>query len=94
MGRIEELYEAAGRAGLLVEAEVDGQTVAVDFRSSDETVLDALALSADYTIRFPRSVLPDLAAGDSIYIDGTSYRVREIRSVGDGSEQRATLTRL
>ena len=94
MVRIEDFYEAAGRSGLLVNAEIDGHTVAVDFRSPDETVLDGLALSADYTIRFPASALPSLAAGDTVSIAGSLYRVRDIRSIGDGSEQRASLSRL
>ncbi|MBS1986001.1 MAG: hypothetical protein JST16_17705 [Bdellovibrionales bacterium] len=94
MVRIEDFYEAAGRSGLLVDAEIDGHTVAVDFRSPDETVLDGLALSADYTIRFPASALPSLAAGDTVSIAGSLYRVRDIRSIGDGSEQRASLSRL
>ena len=94
MVRIEDFYEAAGRSGLLVDAEIDGHTVAVDFRSPDETVLDGLALSADYTIRFPASALPRLAAGDTVSIAGSLYRVRDIRSIGDGSEQRASLSRL
>ncbi len=94
MVRIEDFYEAAGRSGLLVDAEIDGHTVAVDFRSPDETVLDGLALSADYTIRFPASALPSLAAGDTVSIASSLYRVRDIRSIGDGSEQRASLSRL
>lgn len=94
MVRIEDFYEAAGRSGLLVDAEIDGHTVAVDFRSPDETVLDGLALSADYTIRFPASALPSLAAGDTVSIAGSLYRVRDIRSIGDGSEQRASLSLL
>ncbi len=94
MVRIEDFYEAAGRSGLLVDAEIDGHTIAVDFRSPDETVLDGLALSADYTIRFPASALPSLAAGDTVSIAGSIYRVRDIRSIGDGSERRASLSRL
>jgi len=94
MVRIEDFYEAAGRSGLLVDAEIDGHTVAVDFRSPDESVLDGLALSADYTIRFPASVLPALAAGNTVSIAGNTYRVRDIRSIGDGSERRASLSRL
>ena len=94
MVRIEDFYEAAGRSGLLVDAEIDSHTVAVEFRSPDETVLDGLALSADYTIRFPASALPSLAAGDTVSIAGSLYRVRDIRSIGDGSEQRASLSRL
>ena len=94
MVRIEDFYDAAGRSGLLVDAEIDGQTIAVDFRSPDETILDGLALSADYTIRFPASALPALAAGDTVSIAGNTYRVRDIRSISDGSEQRASLSRL
>ena len=94
MVRIEDFYDAAGRSGLLVDAEIDGHTIAVDFRSPDESVLDGLALSADYTIRFPASVLPALAAGNTVSIAGNTYRVRDIRSIGDGSEKRASLSRL
>ena len=94
MVRIEDFYEAAGLSGLLVDAEIDGHTIAVDFRSPDESVLDGLALSADYTIRFPASVLPALAAGNTVSIAGNTYRVRDIRSIGDGSERRASLSRL
>lgn len=94
MVRIEDFYEAAGRSGFLVDAEIDGHTIAVDFRSPDETVLDGLALSTDYTIRFPASALPSLAAGDTLSIAGSLYRVRDIRSIGDGSERRASLSRL
>lgn len=94
MVRIEDFYEAASRSGLLVDAEIDGHNIAVDFRSPDESVLDGLALSADYTIRFPASVLPALAAGNTVSIAGNTYRVRDIRSIGDGSERRASLSRL
>ena len=94
MVRIEDFYDAAGRSGLLVDVEIDGHTIAVDFRSPDETILDGLALSADYTIRFPASVLPALAAGNTVSIAGNTYRVRDIRSIGDGSERRASLSRL
>ncbi len=94
MVRIEDFYDAAERSGLLVDAEIDGHTIAVDFRSPDESVLDGLALSADYTIRFSASALPNLAAGATMSIGGNTYRVRDIRSIGDGSERRADLTRL
>jgi hypothetical protein len=94
MVRIEDFYDAAGRSGLLVDAEINGHTIAVAFRSPDETVLDGLALSADYTIRFPASALPSLKAGDTVSIGGDSYRVRDVRGIGDGSERRADLSRL
>lgn len=92
--RVERFYEAAARAGLLVNAQIGGHTVAVEFRAPDETVLDGLALSADYTMRFPASALPALAIGDSVSIADNTYRVRDIRSIGDGSECSALLSRI
>ena len=90
---VEALYEAARRAGLLVEAEVGGLCVWVDFRAPDEAVLEGLALSADYTLRFPVFILPMLAVGEIVTVRGASYRVRDLRAIGDGSERRAALTR-
>lgn len=100
MDRIESLYLAAEHAGMLQEAvwsPGNGDppvTVKVDFQSPDESVLDGLALSADYTIRYPAKRLPELVAGEILTINSQDYKVREIRTLGDGSEKRATLTRL
>lgn len=100
MAFIDFLYEAAQRAGLLKEAVwspaegSDSVSARVDFRAADETVLDGLALSTDYAIQFPASVLVGLTSGETLTVDGKTYRVREIRALGDGSEKRATLTRL
>ena len=91
---IEAFYAAAAHAGMLVDAVIDGQRIAVEFRAPDESVLDGLALSTDYTMRYPRTALPHLAQEQRVEIAGTSYRVREVRAIGDGSECRATLSRL
>ena len=72
---VEALYEAARRAGLLVEAEVGGLCVWVDFRATDEAVLEGLALSADYTLRFPASALPTLAVGEIVTVRGVGFRL-------------------
>ncbi|MDO8892330.1 MAG: hypothetical protein Q7V00_10830 [Sulfurimicrobium sp.] len=88
------LYDAAASAGLLTPAVFGGMSVMVDFRAPDEDVLDGLGISRNYSIRYPVSWLPQLAAGDSLEIASQSYRVREITALGDGTEQRATLTRL
>lgn len=100
MDRIESLYLAAEHAGLLVMAvwsPGNGNppvTVKVEFQAPDEVVLDGLALSADYAIRYLAKGLPDLVVGETLTIKGQTYRVREVRVLGDGSEKRATLTRL
>ncbi|MDO3530845.1 hypothetical protein Q3O93_02805 [Ralstonia pseudosolanacearum] len=92
--RTEDFYDAAARAGLLVNVTVGGVTAAVEFRSPDETVFDGLALAADYSIRFPASVLPDLASGQVVTLGTNQYQVRGVRAIGDGSERRADLSRI
>ncbi len=90
---VTDLYDAAAAAGLLTEVIVGGVPVLCEFRAPDASVLDGLALSTDYAIRYPVSRLPALAAGDTVEIAGDSYQVREVRALGDGSERRATLTK-
>jgi hypothetical protein len=88
-----ELYAAAGRAGLLSTAVIGGADVLLDFRASDVEVLDGLGLSTDYVIRYPADeVLLDI--GHELVIGGNTYRVRDVRAIGDGSECRATLMRV
>lgn len=94
MTSLEDLYAAAAAAGLLVEADIGGQVVAVEFRAPDEPVLDGLALSSEYTIRFPSALVANLHIGDLVHIADTAYQVRDLRILGDGSERRAMLTRL
>jgi len=97
---LERLYDAAARAGLLSlatwlpEDGADPQTAWVEFRAPDATVLDGLGLSTDYAIRYPTSVFVGLDSGDLLTVDGERYRVRETRLMGDGTEKRASLTRL
>jgi hypothetical protein len=100
MAFVDFLYEAADRAGFLKEAvwiPSDGSesvSAKVDFRAPDQTVLDGLGLSTDYAIHYPASALVGLASGETLTIDGQTYRVREVRALSDGSEKRATLTKM
>ena len=97
---LERLYDAAARAGLLSlatwlpEDGADPETAWVEFRAPDETVLDGLGLSTEHAMRYPTSVFVGLVAGGLLTVNGERYRVRETRLVGDGTERRATLTRL
>lgn len=93
MVNIADLYDAAARCGLLIDVKVGTVTVQAAFRAPDDTVLDGLALSRDYRIEYPSERLT-LAAGDTVEIAGNTYRVREVRQVGDGSESVADLSRL
>ncbi|PPE66587.1 head-tail joining protein [Caldimonas caldifontis] len=93
MVRVEDLYDAAERAGLLTPVVVGAATVHCAFRAPDETVLDGLALARDFEIEYAASRLA-LAPGDVVTIAGESYRVREVSAFGDGRECRAQLARL
>lgn len=94
MGLMERLYRAARRSKLLVTAQFNGQSVAVGFTAPDESVLDGLVRSTDYTIRYPTSELPALAPGHTLTIEGIAYTVRDVRAVGDGTERIASLSRV
>lgn len=91
---IELLYAAADSAGLLKPAVFGAQEVMVDFRAPDEDVLSGMGVSRDYSIRYPLTWMVDLVAGSKITVSGQAYRVREVTAIGDGSECRATLTRM
>ena len=91
---VETLYDAAANAGLLTRAVIGGTEVMVDFRAPDEDVLDGLGVSRNHTIHYPVSRLPNLTAGNTLEIAGQTYRVREVTAMGDGTEARASLTRL
>lgn len=91
---VEFLYAAAANAGMLKMALFGSTEVMVDFRAPDEDVLSGLGVSRDYAIRYPLTWLPSLAAGNTLDISGQTYRVREITAIGDGSERRASLSRL
>ena len=78
---------------MLTPAVIGGTEVLVDFRTPDVEVLDGLGLSSDYAIRYPADEVM-LDTGHELVIGGVTYRVREVRAVGGGSECRATLTML
>lgn len=87
------LYDAAAHSGLLTSVTFGTAEVMVDFRATDEDVLDGLGVSRGYTIRYPKTRLT-LAGGDELLVGVDRYRVREVTQLGDGSECRASLTRL
>ena len=87
------LYDSAARSGLLTSVSFGGAEIMVEFRAPDEDVLDGLGVSRGYTIRYPQSRLA-LTAGSELVVAGLTYRVREVTQLGDGSECRASLTRL
>ncbi len=43
---------------------------------------------------YPASVFVGLVAREAVEIEGQWFQVRAIRAVGDGSERRATLSRI
>jgi hypothetical protein len=100
MGLVETVYAAAVSAGLLqvcVWHPSDGsvtQSHSVGFSCPDESRLDGLAVSTEYAMTFPASVFAGLVAQEQVQIGPATYLVREVRSIGDGTERRARLTRV
>lgn len=100
VGLLELIYTAAWHAGLLQPClwrppdDRPPISTMVGVQAPDVTVLDQLAVGTDTTITFPTTALPGLTRGEVVEVDGVSYRVRDLRAVGDGSEIRASLTRL
>lgn len=100
MTLVAQIYESAANAGLLKEClwypsnGAPSQLHQVGFAAPDESLLDGLTLSTDYEMTYPVTAFGGLAVREVVEIGGTSFQVRDIRSVGDGSEIRAKLTRL
>ncbi len=88
------IYDAAISAGLLYEVTFNGVVVMCEFRAPDESLLDGLVLSTDFNIRYLKNRMPSLKTGDVVSIKGDDYQVREVLSLGDGSECRATLSKI
>ena len=97
---MQALYEAAAHAGLLKTCTwhpSDGgppRVNPVGIAAPDETLMDGLTLSTEHVMSYPSTIFEGLRAGERVEIDGTAYKVRDVRAVGDGSERRAKLTRL
>jgi hypothetical protein len=100
MNLIEQIYESATNAGLLTEClwypsnGAPSQRHQVGFAAPDESLIDGLTLSTDYVMTYPVTAFGGLAAREVVEISGTAFQVRDIRSLSDGSEIRAKLTRL
>ncbi|MCM8627601.1 hypothetical protein [Accumulibacter sp.] len=67
--------------------------VQVDFPAPDEDMLEGLGVSLGYAIRHSTWRVW-LATGDRVTVESQGHRVREVWPVADGSEFRATLTRI
>lgn len=100
MNFVEQIYASAANVGLLQEClwypsnGASSQRHQVGFAAPDESLLDGLTLSTDYEMSYPVTAFGGLAVREVVEIGGTSFQVRDIRAVGDGSEIRAKLTRL
>ena len=72
MNWLDRFYQAAARAGMLVEARwqpsagLPEEVAGVAFVSPAESILDGLGVSANTSITFPASQLVGLAARDAV----------------------------
>lgn len=99
MNPAQQVYEAAGNAGLLklcVWQPSDGGPPRINhvgLRTPDDTVLEQLALAGDTTISYPAGIFAGLRPYETVEVDGVRFEVREVRATGDGSEMRVRLAR-
>lgn len=98
-GVIEQIYQAAARAGLLksvwwISRTQSSKTLFVEWRESDDTMLHNMVVGTDITMTAPSVDLAGLQQGDRIVMGRREFNVRDIRLLHDGSETRATLASL
>ena len=94
----EQFYASFDKAGFLKTAlwkpssGAEAQEVRVRFKAPTDHGLAGEALSIDYSITYPASVLAGLKRGEVVTIDGQDYTVREgPSSHKDGTELEAKL---
>jgi hypothetical protein len=91
---IDLIYEAAGNAGFLQPCRWEESTAIVGLQSVDRDVLNHLTLSSDTSMTYPSSCFLGLKTGHRVELGDAEYQVREVVMIADGSEMRATLTKL
>lgn len=100
MSFLNQFYETAAAAGFLEQClwcPSDGsppQTYPVHFTAADNPILDGLTLNTEYWMTYPDSIFRTLRAPEAVEINERIFLVREVRAIGDGSEMRATLTKI
>ena len=94
MNLCETIYEAAANAGFLTECRWQTQTSMVGLQNSDHSIMHKLTMSSDTTMTYPSSKFIGIRTGDRVWINYQEYQVREVLAINDGSEMRATLTKL
>ena len=97
MSLIQQIYQAAARAGLLktvrwYSSRQHSKSLCVEWRESDDTMLHNHVLGTDITMTGPSAELEGLKQGDWIMVGQVRYSVRDVRLIHDGSETRATLS--
>lgn len=63
------------------------------FDLPDSLIAGEVAMSTDYVVTVKRSVFSALKYGDSITVNGASYKVREPRILDDGVFMKVTLSK-
>lgn len=96
MSMIQQIYQAAARAGLLKSVRwypntQRSKSLYVEWRESDDSMLHDLVVGTDITMTGPSVELDGIQQGDLIVMGQRQFKVRDVRLIHDGSETRATL---
>ena len=100
MSFIDQFYTSAANSGLLESClwcPSDGspaQSHPVHFTATERPIIDGLTLNTEYWMTYPADIFQKLKAPEAVEIDDAIFLVREVRAIGDGSEMRATLTKI
>ena len=74
-----------------VSAIFGNDTANVLFDAPDTIIADGDVISGDYSITYPTGTFPLLSYSSTITVAGTTYTVRNVRKIEDGSLTKAYL---
>lgn len=69
-------------------------SAAVIFKANTQDIFSGDVLSDEYSIVYPTGALSGIGSGDYGTVNGTRYRVRDVRKKGDGALIEAKLARV
>lgn len=71
-----------------------GSVVRAIFDHPDEVIADGMVMSTGYRLTVKSSAVAALANGSTVTIAGSSYRVRSVRQLDDGSFSEVSLSKV
>ena len=93
MAFAEDMSVFFNQAEFALAAVWGGYTANVMLDKPDEDVLGGRVSSTDYLATMPAASLPGISRDETFSIDGATYKVREVKLLGDGAVKTLSLTK-